>query len=302
MLQLTQVRCFVAVAEELHFGRAAARLNMTQPPLSRQIQLLEHSLGVELLERTSRVVRLTQAGSVFLKEGRRLLRNAEDAALATRRAGRGALGQIAIGFTPGCSYDFLPRLIAALRQHYPDVELTLEEMITRDQLSALASRRIDVGFIRPHFDAPDIERRRIIKEPMLAAIPEDHPLALLDIITPSDLEGQEMIMYSVLGGGYFHDLVHRLLISSGVQPKLIHHLTQIHAVMSLVKTGMGVALVPRSASRLGISRVVYRELGFGKDISAELFMAFRSDDSSLALGNITNVVAHLVEEHKSSSF
>lgn len=94
MLQLTQVRCFVAVAEELHFGRAAARLNMTQPPLSRQIQLLEHSLGVELLERTSRVVRLTQAGSVFLKEGRRLLRNAEDAALATRRAGRGALGRL----------------------------------------------------------------------------------------------------------------------------------------------------------------------------------------------------------------
>lgn len=296
MIQLTQVRCFVAVAEELHFGRAATRLNMTQPPLSRQIQLLEHALGVELLERTSRVVRLTQAGSVFLTEGRRLLQNAEDAALAARRAGRGALGQIAIGFTPGCSYDFLPRLISALRTHYPDVELILEEMVTRDQLSALASSRLDIGFIRPHFDAPDIERHRIVKEPILAAIPEDHPMAALEVVMPADLEGQELIMYSVLGGGYFHDLVHRLLISSDIRPKLIHHLTQIHALLSLVKTGMGIALIPRSASRLGISNVVYRRLGFGSDISAELFMAYRADNPSVVLGNVTNVITRLVGE------
>ncbi|MFT8897197.1 MAG: LysR substrate-binding domain-containing protein [Acetobacter sp.] len=300
MLQLTQVRCFVAVAEELHFGRAATRLNMTQPPLSRQIQLLEHVLGVELLERTSRVVRLTQAGAVFLAEGRRLLQNAEDATLAARRAGRGTLGQIAIGFTPGCSYDFLPRLISALRSHYPDVDLILEEMITRDQLSALASSRLDIGFIRPHFDAPDIELRRIIKEPMLAAIPEDHPMARLEVVMPSDLDGQELIMYSVLGGGYFHDLVHRLLISSDIRPKLVHHLTQIHALLALVKAGMGVALIPQSASRLGISNVVYRSLGFGADICAELFMAYRADNPSLVLGNVTNVIARFIEEREPS--
>ncbi|MBB2200690.1 LysR family transcriptional regulator [Gluconacetobacter tumulisoli] len=296
MIQLTQVRCFVTVAEELHFGRAAARLNMTQPPLSRQIQLLEHALGVELLERTSRVVRLTQAGSVFLPEGRRLLRSAEDAVLAARRAGRGALGQIAIGFTPSCSYDFLPRLISALRADYPDVEPILEEMVTRDQLSALASHRLDIGFMRPHFDAPDIERRRIVTEPMLAAIPEDHPMAALEVVMPADLEGQELIMYSVLGGGYFHDLVHRLLVGSGIQPRLVHHMTQIHALLSLVKTGMGIALIPRSASRLGISNVVYRSLGFGTDISAELFMAYRAEDPSLVLGNVMNVITRLVGE------
>ncbi|MBL7233286.1 LysR family transcriptional regulator [Komagataeibacter oboediens] len=286
MLQLTQVRCFVTVAEELHFGRAAARLNMTQPPLSRQVQLLEHALGVELLERNSRSVRLTAAGAIFLPEARRLLRNAEDAMLMARRAGRGALGQVAIGFTPASSYDFLPRLIHALRATYPDIELTLEEMITRDQLAALASHRIDLAFVRPPFDARDTRARLVRSEPMVAALPHTHPLATRAALTPADMEGQDLIMYSILGGGYFHDLVRRLLVSANIQPRLVHHLTQIHALLSMVRTGVGIALIPESASRLGIENVICRPLAFGDAILAELYMVHRTDDASPVLGSV----------------
>ncbi|NHO34127.1 LysR family transcriptional regulator [Acetobacter fallax] len=296
MLQLTQIRCFVAVAEEHHFGRAAARLNMTQPPLSRQIQLLEHELGVELLERTSRSVRLTQAGTVFLPEARRLLRSTEDAILAARRAGRGAQGKIAIGFTPSNSYDFLPRLISALRADYPDVELILEEMITRDQLAALASHRIDIAFVRPPFEAADIRSRRVLAERMVAALPANHPLAARSALTPEDLEGQELIMYSILGSGYFHDLVQRLLVSTNIRPRLVHHLTQIHAVLSMVKTGVGMALIPESASRLDIGNVICRPLAFGEDIEAELFMAYRAQDASLALENVMTIAEKIAKE------
>lgn len=296
MLQLTQVRCFVAVAEELHFGRAAARLNMTQPPLSRQIQLLEHALGVALLERTSRHVRLTQAGIVFLPEARRLLRGAEDAVLAARRAGRGALGQIAIGFTPSSSYDFLPRLISALQAEYPDIELILEEMITRDQITALTSNRLDLAFVRPPFGATDVTFQPVRSERIVAALPAHHPLASHEALTPMDLDGQDLIMYSVLGGGYFHDLVQRLLVSANIQPRLIHHLTQIHALLSLVRSGVGMALIPESASRLDIGNVICRPLAFGDDILAELYMAHRAQDTSPLLRSVMAVVSQITKE------
>ncbi|GCE88721.1 LysR family transcriptional regulator [Komagataeibacter diospyri] len=295
MLQLTQVRCFVTVAEELHFGRAAARLNMTQPPLSRQVQLLEHALGVELLERNSRSVRLTPAGAIFLPEARRLLRSAEDAVLLARRARRGALGQVAIGFTPSSSYDFLPRLIHGLRAAYPDIELTLEEMITRDQIAALASHRIDLAFVRPPFESKETCARMVRAEPMVAALPHDHPLVACSALTPADMEGQDLIMYSILGGGYFHDLVQRLLVSAHIRPHLIHHLTQIHALLSMVRTGVGIALIPESASQLGIENVIYRPLAFGENIMAELFMVHRAQDVSPVLGNVMDIVSRMTK-------
>ena len=293
MLQLTQVRCFITVADELHFGRAAARLNMTQPPLSRQIQLLEHTLGVELLERSSRSVRLTHAGAIFLPQARSLLRHAEDAALLARRARRGALGEVAIGFTPSGSYDFLPRLINGVREAHPEIELTLEEMITRDQVAALAAHRIDLAFVRPPFNAVETEAHRGLAEPMVAALPAGHPLAALPALAPADLKGQDLIMYSILGSGYFHDLVRRLLASANVQPRLVHHLTQIHALLSVVKTGVGIALIPQSASRLGIDGVVCRPLAFGADIRAELYMLHRVHTVSPVLANVMATVTQM---------
>jgi DNA-binding transcriptional LysR family regulator len=141
MYELSQLRCFVAVAEDLHFGHAAARLHMTQPPLSRQVQLLELALDVRPLERNSRSVRLTPAGRAFLPEARRILRLAEEAALVAKRVARGEAGSVTTGFTAGASYDFVPRLVSLASAELPDVDLVLKELVTRDQLEALSSNR-----------------------------------------------------------------------------------------------------------------------------------------------------------------
>ncbi len=178
MFELSQLRCFAAVAEELHFGRAAARLNMTQPPLSRQVQLLEHALGVALFERTSRSVRLTPAGRAFYGEARRILDLAEGAGLAAKRVARGEAGSVTIGFTAAASYGFLPRLIAAARAEMPDVDLALKEMVTADQTEALASGRIDLGLLRPPIDRRGgAEAVCVARERLLLAVPRGHPLA-----------------------------------------------------------------------------------------------------------------------------
>src|SRR5690242_13633333 len=139
MFEFSQLRCFVAVGEELHFGRAAQRLNMTQPPLSRQIQSLERILGVVLLERTSRSVRLTAAGRAFLIESQRILRLANSAALTTRRIASGTAGRVAIGFTAASGYSFLPSLVKLARTQLPDVDLTLRELVSGDQVEALVT-------------------------------------------------------------------------------------------------------------------------------------------------------------------
>ena len=149
MFELSQVRCFVAVAEELHFGRAAARLNMTQPPLSRQIQILERILGVKLLQRGNRLVKLTPAGQSFLTEARLILKLTESAALLARRVAEGKAGSVNIGFTAASSYSYVPELVAVCRRQLPDVELILKEMVSGDQLKRLGAGEIDIGLLRP---------------------------------------------------------------------------------------------------------------------------------------------------------
>ena len=168
MFELSQVRCFVAVAEELHFGRAAARLNMTQPPLSRQIQILERILGVKLLQRGNRLVRLTPAGQSFLTEARLILKLTESAALLARRVAEGKAGSVNIGFTAASSYSYVPELVAACRQQLPDVELILKEMVSGDQLKRLGAGEIDIGLLRQITDllsVVDAERNPSVIRP-----------------------------------------------------------------------------------------------------------------------------------------
>src|ERR1700745_3715558 len=175
MFDLNQLRCFVTVAEELHFGRAAARLNMTQPPLSRQIQVLEHVIDAPLLERTSRSVKLTPAGRSFLPEARRILKLAETASQVARRIALGKTGSLKIGYTAAASYGFLPDLISACRARLPEVDFSLKEMVSGEQLEALATGQIDAGLLRPPIARPEFATRRVVAAPLLRAIPKTDP-------------------------------------------------------------------------------------------------------------------------------
>ena len=207
MFDLNQLRSFIAVATELNFRRAASRLNMTQPPLTRQIQLLEHQLGVLLLERTKRLVRLTPAGRAFLPEAESLLQRAQIAALAARRVARGDAGAVAIGFVGGASYALLPRIVNAARVQLPDVDLILKEMNTFEELEALASRRIDAGIIRPIVERRAFEARCVVSEPFILAMPSNHSLTRKRGLSLSMLDGEPVIMYSPSDWQPFYELL-----------------------------------------------------------------------------------------------
>lgn len=290
MFELNQLRCFTAVATELNFRRGAERLNMTQPPLSRQIQLLEHQLGVRLLERTKRSVRLTPAGRAFLPEAEELLRRAQTVALAARRVATGDAGSVAIGFVAGAIYRLLPRIVAAARALLPDIDLVLKEMTTIEQLEALASRRIDLGLVRPALDRRGLEGECVVSEPFVVAVPQHHPLAARRRLTLAMLAGQPLITYSPSDWQPFYELLAGAFRMAGVTPRFIQFLGSTHAILALVNTGMGLALVPQSASRLQFEQVAFRPVGLDPGVRAELHLVWRGENDNPALPTLRALI------------
>ena len=283
MFELSQLRCFVAAAEELHFGRAAQRLNMTQSPLSRQIQLLERILGITLLERTSRQVSLTPAGQVFLIEARRIVRLAESASLSARRVAKGDTGKVSIGFTAVSGYNLVPQIVAHARASLPNIDLELHEMVTGDQVDALLTGLIDIGFVRPPIDRHEFDTLCVLREPLVVALPPGDPRQAKPSFSLSDFDGEPLIMYARQGAGYFHDMLVRLFDDAGVSPLYVQHVTQIHSMLGLVHAGLAAALVPQSASGLHLMDVQFRSLKGEPENPVELHMAWRRDNTNPAL-------------------
>ena len=293
MFELSQLRCFVAVAEELHFGRAAARLNMTQPPLSRQIQVLERILDVALLERTSRSVRLTSAGRSFLPEAQRLIHGAEAAAMLAKRVDSGKSGSLKLAFTAASAYSFLPSLIKASRSALPDVELLLSELVTGDQIHGLLSGELDIGLMRPPITNPELDYTRVQVETLLLAVPNAHPLAKTKIGSLKALDGEPFVMYEARRARYFHDLLVSLFSSVQVLPHYVQHLTQIHSILALVKAGLGSTIVPASAANLRYKGVTMLPLKLPKTSQIELCAVWRKDDNNPALGRMRQLLKNL---------
>ena len=282
MFHLRQIECFVAVAEELHFGRAAERLHMTQPPLSRQVRLLEHELQIDLFLRTSRTVRITPAGSVFLPEARRILALAANAASAAQRTARGDAGLINLGFTAGSSYSFLPRLVAHTNSSLKHIDIVLHEMLTRDQIEALHGHTVDVSVLRRVPDVTSIKFVRVAREMMVLAVPHGHRLSRGRAPTLNELEGESFITFSPIDGPYFYELVERMLKNADVHVNYLQRVGQIHSILSLVSTGQGIALVPESAKALRFDHVIIRKVKM-QPVFSELFLAWKTDNPNPAL-------------------
>lgn len=295
MFELSQLRCFVAVAEELHFGRAAVRLNMTQPPLSRQIQILERILDVALLERSNRTVRLTPAGHSFLAEARRLLKLAESAALLAKRVAKGKAGSINIGFTAASAYSFVPRLVAACRRELPEVEIALKEMVSGDQLKRLDAGEIDVGLLRPPVPRSGLKAFRVSAEPMIAAVPAEHPLARAESIPLDALAAEPFISYAPYEARYFHDLVVELFTRASLMPDYVQHLAQVHSILAMVHSGVGVAMVPEAAVSLHFSGVVLRPLALPGQRMAELYFVSRESNDNPLLPTVAALARDLTQ-------
>lgn len=292
MFTLDQIRSFVAVAEELHFGHAAERLNMTQPPLSRQIQKLEKAVGVQLIARDNRTVSLTTAGAAFLAEARRLLVAADQAPVTARRIARGQAGVLRIGFTAASGFSVLGSVLTTLAEQLPDVDVDLHEQVTREQMAALTDGEIDLGLARPPIDHELFDSQLLLSEGLRLAVPADHELAALDRpATAADLASAPLIMYSPVRARYFYDLAIRSVpIQHG---NVVHTVSQILTMVSLVGAGHGVAIVPESAERLGVDGVVHLPLADQPGDVVELHAVWRRGRRSPALQRL---LAALEEE------
>ena len=282
MFELAQLRCFTTVATELNFRRAAERLNMTQPPLSRQIQLLEHHLGVELFTRSTRSVALTAAGRAFFIEAQTLLEHAQQAALAARRIAEGDIGSVTISFVGSAVYEFLPKVIAEARLNQPHVKISLTEMNTYSQHEALRARRIDLGIVRAPLLQAGYETECLVREPFVLAVPGSHPLASAAEVSVQDLDAQPFLMYSHSAYPPFNELLTGTLRSAQVAPEYVQWLGSSLTILALVNAGMGLALVPRCATNVVFKNVVFRDIDLGEGVQSELHLVWRSDNDNPA--------------------
>ncbi|MEL6223640.1 MAG: LysR family transcriptional regulator [Cyanobacteria bacterium J06627_8] len=259
LIELRHLRYFAAVAQTLHFGRAAEQLGITQPVLSDQIRRLETLLGVQLLYRTKRVVLLTEPGRMFLTDAMRVLSQTETAITTVQRAAQGTLGQLSIGYTGPALYTVLPEILRLFRDRYPDVELSLRECCTPEQESALLADDLQVGFLHPPIDAP-LQQLEVLCEPMVVALPDDHPLANQSTLSMQQLANESFILFPQAVGPNLYSQIMMLCAQAGFSPHIAQEVTPQPTMIGLVAAGIGIALV--SASMQSISRpgVVYRPL------------------------------------------
>jgi LysR family transcriptional regulator, benzoate and cis,cis-muconate-responsive activator of ben and cat genes len=260
-MDLRQLRYFVAVAEELSFSRAARKVHISQPPLSRQIALLEQHLGVRLLHRTTHEVSLTKAGEVFLAEARQLLAMSAKAGDIARRASRGEIGRIRVGFIGAALYSFLPRLLREYRGRYPDVDISLTQLTIAQQADALRNREIDVGIIRQHIADDALQTWCVVKEPFVVALPLDHPLARRKKLMLKSLARERFVFFNRRDAPVVYDQTLRICESAGFSPHIVQEARPMATVIGLVAAGLGVSIVPSSMQRINIEHVAYRPLG-----------------------------------------
>lgn len=280
-MNLRQLRYFLAVAETLHFGRAAKRLNMAQPPLSAQIKQLEADLGVLLFERTKRRVALTAAGEVLQQEAQQVMQKLAVARRKTQAAGQGLSGQLAIAFVSSAMYSILPPWLSAFRQRYPAAVLTLQEASTAEQVKGLLNHRFDIGFVRPPIASPvedsgaqavgaqavgaqavgaseKIASRVVLQEPLVVALPSDHPLSRHANIRLAELAHEDFVMFPRSLAIDLHDKIIGFCQQANFSPKIVQTASQLQTLLGLVAAQLGIAILPAAASKLQREGVCYR--------------------------------------------
>ncbi|MEJ9077736.1 LysR family transcriptional regulator [Gordonia malaquae] len=301
-MELRHLRYYIAVAEECHFGRAAARLHIAQPPLSQQIKQLETELGVTLLLRSTRKVELTEAGERYLERARAVIDAVDAAGTEATRIADGRLGRLGIGFTGSATYELLPSLARLLRAELPGVELDLHgEMLTPSQAAALHDGTIDLGFLRPPVHDPDLHHETVRTEPLIAVVPQSHPLASrTGGITVADLADEPFITYPSQHRSVVLDVVLDVCARAGFTPQVRHEVGETSTLVSFVAADLGVALVPDSVRHLHITGAVYLPL-LDDPPGVALAIATRRGDTSPQLTRVLEVVRGALGTHDDES-
>ncbi|ROP61755.1 LysR family transcriptional regulator [Enterobacter sp. BIGb0383] len=302
MFELSQLRFFLAVATELNFSRAAKRLNMTQPPLSRQIQLLEHQLGVELFDRSTRSVVLTAAGRRFFIEAQDLLQRAHVATLNAQKMAQGSSGSVNISFVASSVYEFLPRVVAEGKMRYPHIDISLREMTTGEQFEALRLRQSDIGLVRAPSALTGVQSELLVREPFVLAVPSQHPLATQVELSIAHLDKQPFIMYALSAWQPFYELLAGMFRSHAIQPDYVQHIGSTLTILSLVNAGMGVALVPESAARIQFDKMIFRAIALPAGIESLLYLAWRDDNDNPAFNVMLDLIKASMQQQAETGY
>ncbi|MGO4474677.1 LysR family transcriptional regulator [Massilia sp. 2TAF26] len=294
-MELRHLRYFVAVAEERNFTRAAERLHIAQPPLSRQIQQLEEYLGVALIEKGSRPLKLTEAGQFFLAHAKPLLDQVRDLKAMTQRVGK-LERTLSVGFVASTLYGLLPDIIRRYRERHPEVEVTLQEMTTVDQLKALKEGRIDVGFGRIKSEDPSIRRIRLRDERMVVALPSGHRLAQRqEGLRLVDLLHEPLLVYPKAPRPSFADQVLAAFSEANLMPDHVTEVRELQIAMGLVAAGQGISIVPESVQGMHHRNVAYRAIEDKHAFSPVLF-SVRHMDRSPELENMLAAVYSIYDD------
>ncbi|MCS3605972.1 LysR family transcriptional regulator [Erwinia rhapontici] len=273
-IELRHLRYFIAVAEELHFGRAALRLNISQPPLSQQIQILEHEIGARLFARTNRSVQLTAAGQQFLQDARLVLQQVDQAADKAARLHRGDEGEIRIGFTSSAPFiTVVSDALFTFRQRFPAVHIQMQEINTRQQLAPLGDGRLDLGVMRNTLLPETLDHQLLLREPMYALVHRAHRLAGRPQIALSDLAQEPFVFFDPQVGTALYGEILGLLGRYDIQPNIAQEVGEAMTIIGLVSTGLGVSILPASFRRVRLSDVVWIPL-VEQDARSEVWLVW----------------------------
>jgi DNA-binding transcriptional LysR family regulator len=293
-MEIRHIKYFITVAQELHFGKAAARLNMSQPPLSQQISQLENEIGISLFKRTKRSVELTDAGNFFLEQSYQILEKLERACNDARSIHEGEVGRLIIGMTGSWSNKLL-KLLRIYRSKFPNVEILLQQMSSVDQIKALQEKRIQIGILCPPFETDDINLRVIHTVPFYAALPSEHPFACGSFpLDPIKLKGESFIFSPRKGGPGYYDTIISLCNRAGFTPKISLEIEGIFNIITHVAMGMGVAFVSKLALEHPREGVVFREIT-DKEVTMKLSLATRKNEDSPMVNNFLMVFDNLYQ-------
>lgn len=288
MIEIRHLRYFLAVAQELNFSKAAEKLNMAQPPLSRQIQQLEAELGVTLFNRESRPLSLTRGGSLFREQALGVMQRVDEMRGTMKRFAASERPRFVIGFVPSVIYARLPRVIRGFREIAPEVELSLIEMMSLEQIAALKEGRIDVGFGRVRFDDPALRREVLREERLIVALPLGHRLAGELPISLTALADEALVIYPREPRPSYADQVLTLFRDRGLEPAQTHEVRELQTAIGLVASAAGICIVPASVRLLERGDVVYRDLA--ETATSPIILSHRRDDPSQYLVTLRKVV------------
>ncbi|MDP7704659.1 LysR family transcriptional regulator [Mycobacterium sp. TY815] len=294
--ELRLLRYFVTVAEERHFGRAAVRLHIAQPPLSQQIQKLERQLDTELIDRSRRPIELTESGKALFDEARLALTHAERAFAAARRAAIGELGQLRIGALQAAVDGVLPHVMRAHRLQFPDVKLELSELSSAEQVGQLIEHRIDVGLLRGPVDDPSLTIRPLVDDPLAAVVCDDHALAGRRQIEPALLAHEPMILWTRAAAATTYGDVIEVFRRYDIEPPIVDEVPRIQTILALVASGAGIALLPTSFVNLSRAGVRFIRLR-GQLPHRPLALAWRAAGQSPSVRGFLDVAVAAVPQY-----